>query len=345
MAPSSRLRRLCAPLLLSVAITASCSSTGPSADEIERQVEIHTETCAGYLAMAEYARAEDQALRGLALEPNEFTLRLYLGRAMLNQDKTEKILRAEQVLDSLPKDEDFRVALSLGEAQERKGIALEQAAEGVLSGERFTNAADPELRAQELSADARAAFDAAHSNYKLAYDLQPNDTEILNGLVRISTLTGNFEDSLAWGEAIIRITESDRLFWKQQLERPNIADREEKRMWGNINQLEELEIAVHLQAAATLNNQLRRPEQALEHLDQIIAFDATIPETYSQKAQLLVKLERYEDAIAAIDQYMRLALLDFDHPDIQRAWRIRNDCEAALLLARPQDELAEDTSR
>ena len=335
MATTPRLTRLWAPLFLSVALAAaSCSSTGPSAEELERQIEIHTETCAGYLGMRDYQRAEDQALRGLALDEENFTLRLYLARALLNQDRTEKVLRAEQVLRTLPTDEDFRVSLSLGETLERKGIALDEAALGVLSGERFTNAADPEARAGELAAQAQKTFQQAEQNYQIAYGLQLNDTEVLNGLVRICALQGRYEDSLAWGEAIIRITESDRLFWKKQLDRPNIAPREEKRMWDNIRQLEELEVAVHLQAAATLNNQLGRTEEALAHLDQIIAFDPSIPETYSQKAQLLVKLESYESAMAAIDQYMRLAQLDFEHPDIQRAWRIRNDCEAALLRSR-----------
>lgn len=325
---------LTAPLLLALA---SCSTTGPSPEERERQIEVHTETCAGYLGMGEFERAEDQALRGLGLDPKNSTLRLYLGRALLNQDKTAKILRAEQVLSTLPRDEDFRVSLSLAEAQERKGIALQEAADGVLSGERYTEAADPVARAEELSRDSLEAWTEAERNYHLAYELALTDTEVLNGLMRITALQGRYEDSLAWGEAIVNITASDRLFWKKKLERPDISPREEKRMWANIHQLEALEVAVHLSAAATLNNKLGRPEEAIDHLDAIIAFDPSIPETYSQKAQLLVKLERYEDAIAAIDQYMRLAQLDFDHPDIQRAWRIRSDCETALALAAKQD--------
>ena len=206
MATTPRSRRLRAPLFLSLALTlASCSSTGPTAEELERQIEIHTETCAGYLGMRDYPRAEDQALRGLALDEDDFTLRLYLARALLNQDRTEKVLRAEQILRTLPTDEDFRVSLSLGETLERKGIALEEAAEGVLSGERFTNAADPEKRAAELSALSREAFREAEKSYQVAYNLQLNDTEVLNGLVRICALQERFEDSLAWGEAIIRI--------------------------------------------------------------------------------------------------------------------------------------------
>ena len=62
----------------------------------------------------------------------------------------------------------------------------------------------------------------------------------------------------------------------------------------------------------------------------IIAFDPSIPETYSQQAQLQIKLTRFEDAIAAIDNYLRRTELDFEHPDIQRAYRLRTDCEAAL---------------
>jgi tetratricopeptide (TPR) repeat protein len=331
------LRKSLALPCLALAIAAACSSTGPTPEERVRQIEVHAEMCAGYLNMGEFGRAEDQAVRGLTLDPENFVLRLYLARALLKQDRMRSILRAEQVLGALDDEGDFRVPLTLGEVLERKGIALQEAAVGVRQGTRYTEAPDPVARALELNADAASTWARAQSNYQRAFELAPSDTEVLNGLVRITSLQGQFEESLTWGQAIVLITAVDREFWKKQLQRTNIALHEEQRMWQNIRRLEALEMAVHLQAAALLNNQLSRPEEALTHIQSIIAFDPEIPESFSQMAQLLVKLERYEEALSAIDSFMRICKEDFDSPDVQRAFRLKSDCEAALARNRLSD--------
>ncbi len=65
----------------------------------------------------------------------------------------------------------------------------------------------------------------------------------------------------------------------------------------------------------------------------MVAVDPDVPEIHSRRAQLLYRLERYEEAIAAIDEYLRLSGLPFEDPDVQRAYRIRRDCESALVRA------------
>lgn len=312
-----------------------CQVTRLTPEEREMELEKRTELASGYLSMREWQRAEDQALRGLKLDPDHFLLRLFLARALLNLGSPDQVLRAEHVLRELPDDEDFRVALTMGEVVERKGIALAETAEAVRRGERYTAAADPETRAAELEQEARVAYEQALAQYRKALALRPNDTEILNGLVRATSLLGDYTASLTWGDEIVRTTAADRAFWKEQLLRPEISEHEEKRIRGFVERLNDLELAVHLQAATTLNDYLDDPSGALEHLDAIIAFDPDIPETHSRRAQLLVKLGRFEDAIAAIDRFLRLSSdLDFTHPDIQRAYRLRGDCEATLVRER-----------
>lgn len=318
--------------LLGCTILAACASNSMSREEKQRQVEIHIDSCAVNLSMGDYARAESQALKGLALDEDNFLLTLYLGRALLNKGGIKNIELAEYSLRKLDDDEDFRVSLSLGEVLERKGLAYEQAADGVESGERYTPAPDPAQRASELRAEANGYYQEAQTLFSRSLDLQPNDTEVLNGLVRVTALLGEFDDSLAWCQAVVNITRSDRLFWRQQLERPEISPGEEQRMWNNVSKLRKLEQAVHLHAAAILNNQFDRPEAAVEQLDAILAFDPDIAEVHSQRAQLLVKLGRYEEAIASLDRFLSLTDSEFEHPDVQRAWRIRRDCEAALRL-------------
>lgn len=313
--------------------TSSCLSNTMSREERERQIEIHKDSCSLNLSMGEYERAEDQALKGLALDEDDFLLTLFLGRSLLNQGTIEKVLMAEYALRKLDDDEDFRVPLSLAEVLERKAIAFREAADGVESGERFTPAPNPAERAKELREDSVEAFNESMELFDKALDMQPSDTEVLNGLVRVSAALGNYEDSLAWAEALVRITQTDRLWFREQVEKPNISSQDEDRFWRIINRLRDLEKSVHLHSAAILNIKLERPADAVKELDAVLEFDPNIAAVHSQRAQILVKLGRYEEAIASLDNFLRLTALDFEHPDVQRAFRIRRDCESALVRA------------
>ena len=328
-------RFIALPLLVAVLAvgTTSCLSNSMSREERKRQIEIHTDSCSLNLAMDEFQRAESQALKGLALDDDNFLLTLYLGRALLKQGSYEKIRKAEFALRRLPRDEDFRVPLSLAEVLERKGIAFREAAEGVESGERYTPAPDPVQRAKELHREATAALEESLELFDDALDMQPGDTEALNGLVRLTALLGKYDDSLAWGEALVRITRTDRLWFRKQVERSSITPEDEGRLWRIIERLAKLEKSVHLHAAAILNSKLDRPADAVRELDAVLEFDPNVAEVHSQRAQLLLKLGRYEEAIAALDSFMSLSNLEFEHPDIQRAFRIRNECESALVRA------------
>ncbi|MFT7669701.1 MAG: tetratricopeptide (TPR) repeat protein [Planctomycetota bacterium] len=311
----------------------ACSSTAVSRVEKERQLEIHTDSCSLNLSMGEYQRAESQALKGLELDSDNFTLTLFLGRALLHQGGAQRILQAEYALRQLDADVDFRVPLSLAEALERKGTALTEAADGVESGERFTEAPDPVARAVELREDAIECYLEALELFDDALDMRPSDTEVINGLVRITAILEQYEDSLAWGQALVRITKTDRLWFQDQANRTGISTYDEKRHWDVINRLRNLEMSVHLHSASVLNLKLHRTLDAIHELDAVIVFDPNVAEVHSLRAQLLVKMGRYEEAIASLDSYISLAVLSFEHPDIQRAFRIRRDCETALVRA------------
>ena len=313
-------------------LSSSCVS-GMSSEERQRQVDIYTETSGAYLSMGEYERAQDQALKGLALDDENFTLRLYLGRALLNRGDIDSVLKAEYTLINLDPDGDFRVPLSLAEVLERKGLAYADAADMVESGERYTDAADPVARAGELRVLSAESLSNSLAHYQVALELEPSDTEILNGLVRVTALMSNYQDSLAWGQAVVRITTQDRLFWRAQRERPDISPDEERRMTKNIKALHALEMAVHLHAATLYNTKLAQPEKALMELDAIVDFDPSVAKVHSQRGQLLARLNRNEEAIAALDNYLRLTDQAFDDPDVQRAYRLRVECESALVRA------------
>lgn len=317
------------PALLASALLAACSTTGATPVDEDRQIEIHTESAVGYMNMGEYDRAIDQAMRGLSLDPDNQRLKLYLARALLLRRGTQDVLRAEKVLRELDGTEDFRVPLGLGEVLERKGVAFDEAGRAIASGERFTQAPDPQARGKELRDQAVATWRESVSYYERANALRPNDPEVVSGLVRVHGLLGDLEESLQWADGILATSANDRAFWQTSLRRPDMSVAEEDRIRGELARLTSLQSAVLMQAS-TSALALDRREQALAYLDQLIAIDPDLAEAHSRRAQLLMDLGRYEEAIAGIDSYLRLAGLPYEHPYVKRAYELRRACEVAM---------------
>ena len=61
--------------------------------------------------------------------------------------------------------------LGLGEALERKGMLFDQASRQILSGERFTEAADPEQRARELAQSSIDTWEESYDCYQDSLEL------------------------------------------------------------------------------------------------------------------------------------------------------------------------------
>ena len=300
-----------------------CGSTRSAKVDREQRLSVHTESAALYINMGEFERAVDQAQRGLELDPDNFTLRLYLGRALQKIGGTNEILVAERVYRSMPGDRDFRVPLGLGEVLERKGMAQDEAAEAIASGKRYTQATDRAARAAELRAESVASWKESEVLYERALKLQPGDLEVLSGLARINALQGEHGPALEWAEVLLTTLASDRSFWRQQLEVPNLGPGDQQRILSQVRTLDDLAITVRRKAAA-LELELRRPERALLQLDAVLEVDPNIKEVHAMRGQLLASLGRHREAIVAIDRYLELGRpMPFEHPDVQRAYRLR----------------------
>ena len=324
-----RRHSLATGLLCAALSTTACNSTKPTEAELDRQLEIHTESTIGYLDMGEIDRAIDQALRGLSLAPEDFRLRLFLGRALQKRGPVEDLLQAERVFRDLSPSEDFRVSLGLAEVLERKGLALDESARGVAPG-RHASGADQAATSRSLDRDAHVAWDESLVAYERALSLRPNDHPAMTGALRVASLRGDHEASLSWTEAILSSTSADRAFWRSQLERPELSARDEQSARDNLADLDELEVAVQLHAATTLVLMERKPD-AVERLGRACALVPDLAALHSRRAQLLVELGRYEEGLAEIDEYLRLAEgLPFEHPDIRRAYNLQQVCRSSL---------------
>ncbi len=325
---STSLRRVTVAIAASLMLLVACTSTDqPTAEQLQKMLEIHTESAQQYLAMGELERAQDQAQKGLEIDPENLKLRLITGWALQRRGRTNDILQAENVFRQLLGTGDYRANLGLGEALERKGMVCSEAADAIRSGDRVSEAADPSVRIAELEQDAKNAWSESHTELKRALERHPGDIDAIGGLIRVSALLGNDRESLDWCARHLEATTADLNFWQQRILRPDISAEEESYFRSLIKRLTHRQVATHLHAATLLVKSGDKAE-AIGHLDVVAELDPERSEVFSRRAELALELGRYDQAIVDIDTFLRLCKKDFEHPDVKRAWRLRGEAEA-----------------
>jgi len=306
---------------------AACNTNKPSSEDIERQREVHIDSARAYINMGEYARAEDQAQRGLSLVPGDIDLELALARSLQMQGTTAKILHAEAIYRELPRDEDYRVPLGYAETLERKGLAYSEAAEAVRAGDRPVP--NIEETAGKLEEQAGKAWALSAQIFHDGLEMKPGNTELMNGLGRVYALMGDFEEALTWCQATLDIVQNDHQFWVKQLKRVDLTVDEEERFRAALARLDTLEIGLRL-LAANIEVRLDDNESAVEHLGKVIELEPTLAQAYSLRASLLMEMGRYEEVVADIDAFLGRTDLPFENEDVKRAFDLRTLAEAEL---------------
>jgi tetratricopeptide (TPR) repeat protein len=239
----------------------------------------------------------------------------------------EKIFRS--LLDKRGKEQDYRAQLGLAEALERKGILYRESADAIASGERVSEASDPEQRVKRMRADAEAFWDESVAMYKAVLERRPEETQVLNGLQRVHALRGEDEKALRWSLLLLEQNERDLQFWRQRLQQPDLTADEDTDVRELMGRTTRLQVETHLQATTLLVRLARKPE-AIGHLDSVLVLAPELANAYSRRAEILHALGRDEEAVPNIDEFLRLSKLKFEHPDIRRAFELRAECEAAI---------------
>ncbi len=322
---------LCAALFLLVACNSSEKRTLSRADK-EKMFSIHRDSAFTYYRTGELDRAEDQIYRGLEIHEDDVELRVLLGQIMEARGTRDSILRGELVWRSLLADKDVRAPHGLAKMLERKGVLYDEAARGIASGARFTEAADPAARSTELAAEARKLWKEAETLYLRAHKTKPDDRNVLNGLQRVSALLGKDEESLSWSNKVIAATDLELEDWRKLLMRPELSVREEDRLRQNVRQIERLQVQTLLQASSVAAR-LGRLDEAIASLQRVAELDPSMAEAHSRQAVLFERAGNCEAALHEIDEYLRLVDLDFDHPDVNAAYALKKRCEAERSAA------------
>ncbi|MCE9594761.1 MAG: tetratricopeptide repeat protein [Planctomycetes bacterium] len=320
--------------VLALAFPVACSSDGPKKVDPVKQLDLHRELALRFYDLDDLNRAEDQAVKGLELEPQDVQLRLLLGWICQRRGSSKDVFAAEKIFRELESAGDYRAMLGLGVSLERKGMLYDEAADGVGSGARVTNADDPKARVVELRKLAQDAWTEAEQCYRKVLEKKDGEAQAINGLSRVASLQRRWEDSLQWNRKLLAQCESELKVWTLQLARPDLSAQEERRLRDLRAGTEKLVLAAS-QDAAALFQKLERREEALAALDQALIYAPDLPEVHSRRGQLLVELGRYDEAIPSLEKFLKLSPLEFEHKDVQRAYELLAVCKRGAAAATP----------
>lgn len=327
--------RLLALSLLALPLFASCFSTDNRPEELSdrEKLGLYYERAMRYYGMRDLDRCQDQVQKGLEINPESERFLLMLGRCHQTRGTLQDVLAAEQIFRGHPAQDDYRVVLCLAGSLERKGVFFDEAATAVASGDRFTEAADPEARSKELEQDAMDAWTEAYDTYKSALELYTGSFETLNGLMRTSVYLGRYDESFAWSEQFLEsLSSSNELFQKNLKEKEvrgeSIVDTE-KTLLDNMDL--ETEIRLHRSELLYRDGKSR---EALSELNEILAMDETVAEVYARRGQILHNLGEYQRSTDSLERYMSLSEDPFEHANVRQAFTLIEQNKAALEIAR-----------
>lgn len=322
---------LLAPLLLSgcLGIHTFQQKKGPSDEQL---LELYTTTATYLYEDDSLVRAQDQAVKALEIEPRNRPMRRMIAWIRLRMGSPEDLTIARQFFETLRKEGDDNQATTLGLATtlERLGVANDAASRAYARGERTPpEGVDAETQATELAKRARDLWGQSLELYQETLTQGEGSTSGINGLQRVHALLGNLEESLRYSEELLARSGEELVTWRRMLTQEDLTEREESFFRENERIAVTLQSDTHL-FASTILNRLGRPDEAIEHLDAVVAEEPELPQAYSLRAQLRKKVGDYQGAIEDLDQFLRLSDQPFEHPDVKRAFELRVECEAAL---------------
>ncbi len=316
--------------LLSCVALAACGSDGPKQLTKTQKLGLYLENSLRYYEMGDLDRAQDQAQRALKLDPKNERFLLMLGKIHLNRDTTEDILIAERIFERHPNQKDYRVKLGLGAALERKGTLEDQASVAIRSGQRYTDHADPERRAEELEELAKKHWKRAYQQYELAIAYHSGEIAATNGLIRTSGLLGWDARSIEWARALIKALGASTTVRRLELEEVAIDAEHERKLRASIRANTDLTVQSH-EYVAEIYYRMGRKDDALEELSRVIELDPERNLAYSRRAQLFYEAGQYLAAKDSIQRYLRLSTdLPFEDENIRGAYELLTQCEVAL---------------
>lgn len=325
-APLAPAASLCLALLASGCLHTYQKKVEPTK---EQKLELYTTTATYLYEDGALDRAQEQAVKALAVDPKDRTMRRMVGWIRLRKNGNEDLILAERFFRDLLRDGDQNENTRLGLALtcERLGKAYDDVSRALLAGEREPDKGkDREDSARELAGKAQRYW---RESIQLCNDILAvgeGNTNAMNALQRVLALTGDYPQSLQWSARLLERTGAELASWRRMLQEKDLTKREEQLFRKNERAALDLETDTHV-FAATLLFRLQRYDEALAHLDAVVERSPTLAQGYSLRGQMRARAGQYEGAVQDLDRYLALSDSPYEHPDIQQAFQLRAEAQ------------------
>ena len=313
-------------------LTSSCAHTWQKKVEAtpEQKLELYTTTATYLYEDDELLRAQEQAVKALEIDPDHRAMRRMIGWIRVRLGTNDDLIVSERFFRDLKREGDDNDATLLGLATvtERMGSAYDAVSRELAAGRREPQKKTAEREARDLAEKARDYWHESKGLYTKVWE-DGGSTPAMNGLQRVTALLGEYDASLEWSDRLLERSTAELASWRRMLTSSQLTEREEDTFRENERIALDLQVDTHL-FAGTLLFRLGRFEEVVGHLDEVVLARPQMAQAYSLRAQMLVRLEQWERALADIDRFLALSDRDFEHPEVKRAFELRMKAEAGL---------------
>jgi len=324
--------RLLLSLVLGLApVSSACRHTYQQTVEPtkEQKLELYTTTATYLYEDGNMERAQEQAVKALEVEPENRAMRRMIGWIRLRLNKNDDLIVAERFFRDLIRDGDDNdnTRLGLAISCERLGRAYDDLSSAIATGEREPeNGQDREVAARDSARKARDYWQESIALLEGLLTTGEGDTNAMNALQRVHALAGHYEESLSWSERLLTRTDEELTAWRRMLQEKDLTEAEERLFRENERTATGLLMDTHI-FAATLLFRLQRYDEALPHLDAVVASSPDLPQAYSLRGQLRSRVGEYQGAIQDFDRYLSLSDAPYEDPDVKKAFELRAQCQ------------------
>ncbi len=325
-----RIHRL---LLTFPALLAACGGLTP---EEEEQIEDYRRRASQYYESGrpeDLGRAEQQARRGLALDPENAELNHILGRTLLKWQDGRHVVASLKYLElAYDLDPQYRTAYSLGECHLRLGeLRLKRAVTLELSAQEL---AEDETEARQELADRAASLREnaqddlldAESYLQIAVESNPGNIFALRLMANAYAHLGRPEDSLDTIELLIAELVESRTWKNERLAMEALPLVEETMLRDRLKEDLEMEMEARGLAAA-IHKAAKRYSASADMLTEILKLDPGREQEYYNRGMCRYWLGDLAAAHADMREFLRRTSLEFGAEQVDRALDIVSEYE------------------
>lgn len=326
--------RLSALLLFLLAVlAAACQSLSPEEEEMVSELRLRATQ---YYETNDLPRAEQQARRGLEIDPENADLHHILGRTLLKSQEAGRLVAAQvSLLKAYELDPKYTTAYSLGECHLRLGeLRLDRAARLDLRAlevdpQETSALQDLADRAAKLRRDALHDLQEAERMLKRSLEANPDYVYALRLLANAYTHLERPEEALATLEELIRILGQSRAWKNERLALEALPMAEEQVL--RVRLLADLKIEVEARGlVATIHKAAKRYSLAADALTEILKLDPDRVQEYFNRGLCRYWLGDLASAHADMREFLRRTNLGFDSVEVGRALDIVSEYEAPV---------------